>query len=108
MNAEMDAYKIKKDRPVNHPMNLFMALSLASSVALVQGWLVGLTLLFLIPLVFDQYLNVRRGKPFNYQSKSTGSIIDKIENFLFQKYAWYASNAIYLACFIAGTILSNQ
>lgn len=97
----MDAHKIKKHRKVNHWFNLFMALSLAGFCTLIYGWCVGVAMLPLISLVFDQYLNWRRGLPINYQPMKPESVIDKAENALFgHKNAWLFSNLLYLKMFV--------
>jgi hypothetical protein len=67
-------------------------------------WLT-LAMLAVRPLVFDQYLNVRRGKPFNYQPANPDSWVDRMENRLFGKRAWAMSNAVYLAGLLVGVFL---
>lgn len=106
ITAEVDAYRFKRNRKTSHFMNLFMALSLAGFFVLTSGWLVGLAVVFLVPLVFDPYLNHRRGLRFNYQPEKPDSLIDKMENAVFgHKRAWLLSSLLYLASFIAVLIL---
>lgn len=107
LNAEYDALLIRRGKKPNHAMNLFMCLSLVGFLCLVQGFMIGLPMLFFVPLVFDNWLNFRRGLSFRYQPENPDSKIDQLENKLFgHKRAWLMSNLIYLSGFIAGIVLT--
>lgn len=72
-------------------------------------WTMSISLLFLRSLVFDQYLNVRRGKGFTYQPQDPDSFVDRMENKVFgHKRAWALSNLLYLIIFMGGWVLYEK
>lgn len=104
-NGEWDAWKIRKQKKVNHAMNAGFYIALVIAICFVGDWKMSISLLALRPLVFDNYLNLRRGLPLNYQPKAPKSVVDKIENAVFGRYAWGVSNLIYLLIFVAGLFI---
>jgi hypothetical protein len=108
LNAEWDAYRIKKHKQPNHPANAGLYLGLVIFLCFLTDWKLSIALICLRPLVFDHWLNVRRGLPLDYQPKAPKSAIDKIENALFGKSAWFISNLLYLSGFILGLIINHD
>lgn len=116
LNAEYDAWKFKKQEKISHFNNGLIYCLFVAAISFTVGWVATMDAFFVLwltfamlcvrPLVFDQWLNVRRGKPLNYQPMAPDSVIDKMENSLFgHKRAWVVSNAIYLAGLITGILI---
>lgn len=106
LNAEHDAWRIKRNRKVNHPANAGLYVALMLVVCFFLGLKYLFVLLPMRPLVFDQWLNVIRGKPINYQPENPESKVDAFENQIFgHKNAWALSNLIYLILFVAGLFI---
>lgn len=109
VNGEIDARKIKKNKKVNHEANAGLYLALVIVLSFLTDWKLGIGLLCVRPLVFDQYLNVRRGLPFNYQPLKPDSVVDRMENKLFgHKHAWLVSNLIYLTGLAVSIIIYEK
>lgn len=108
INGEWDARRINKHKKVNHAMNAGFYIAIIIGICFVGDWKMVFSCLALRPLVFDHYLNFRRGKPLNYQPQKPDSVVDKFENFLFGRRAWELSNLCYLLIFIGGWVLYEQ
>lgn len=108
LNGEWDAWKIKRHKKVNHAMNAGFYIAIIIGICFVGDWKMCFSLFALRPLVFDHYLNLRRGKELNYQPQNPESVVDRIENKLFGKYAWVLSNLCYLIIFITGWVLYEK
>jgi hypothetical protein len=114
VNGEHDARKFARHKTISHFNNGLLYCLFVAAISHVVGWVVTMDAFYVLwltlamlavrPLVFDQYLNVRRGKPFNYQPATPDSFIDRMENALFGRHAWAMSNAVYLALFITGIL----
>jgi|APGre2960657373_1045057.scaffolds.fasta_scaffold22651_4 hypothetical protein len=102
--AKIDANKILAQKQINHTMNalvyivfLIIAFFIGDylQLNLLQKMSMILSLLLTRKVVFDISLSLFRGLSWNYTSKSTGSVIDKIENKIFKsgtvKYFFYSS-----------------
>lgn len=89
-------------------MNAGFYIAIVIGICFVGDWKMCFSCFALRPLVFDHYLNMRRGKPINYQPMKPDSVVDKFENKLFGKHAWALSNLVYLAVFIGGWIFYEK
>jgi hypothetical protein len=111
VNAEIDRYiiEVKKKVP-NHAANAGFYLGFVIVACFFTDWRLALPLLCLRPLVFDNYLNLRRiDKGLTYQPKKPDSVVDRIENAIFgHRNAWTLSNLVYLIGFIAGIIIYQK
>jgi hypothetical protein len=106
LNAEHDAARINKHKKVSHEANAGLYIAFVIVVCFLAHWIAAIPLLSLRPLVFDSWLNTRRGKPFNYQPIAPDSFIDRMENAVFgHKRAWLLSNLLYLALFITSLVI---
>lgn len=110
LNGEWDAWKIKRHKKVNHPMNAGFYIAIVIAICFVGDWKMCFSCLAQRPLVFDTYLNIRRFglKGAAYQPQSPDSVVDRMENKLFGKYAWALSNLSYLIIFIGGWVLYEK
>jgi hypothetical protein len=101
-NAEHDAIRINNNKKVSHEANAGLYLAFIIVVCFLVSWIAAVPLLALRPLLFDSWLNQRRGKPYNYQPETPDSFVDRMENKIFgHKRAWLLSNLFYLVLFIA-------
>jgi hypothetical protein len=78
--AKYDAYRIKNNIRIRHAINAIIYVGL---IMLFYKWLTLLKILGLLLIripVFNTFLNIFRGKPADYLSSTTTSIIDQIMN----------------------------
>ena len=92
--AFYDSYRIKNNLRIRHGIN---AIIYCIIIALFFNWLsvtkvLGL-LLIRIP-IFNTFLNIFRGLPYDYLSSSTTSIIDRIMNNFIKKIGYLRYNML--------------
>lgn len=106
INAFIDSRKIKRNKKVNHEANAGLYIGLVVVCCAFTDYWQAIPLLCLRPLIFDNVLNLLRGKPLMYQPINPDSVVDKFENAVFgHKKAWAISNLLYLIGFILGVWL---
>jgi hypothetical protein len=98
--AYIDAWKISKHKSIKHGLNAFIYCLLISPTILIS-WTYPIGLLALRRIIFDTSLNLFRGLPFDYISKSTTSVIDRLSYDFQKKYGYF----IYYGIFLIITIL---
>ena len=77
--ARIDAYKIKLGIHIKHGMNAGVYILLCGiALYVTRDLYFFVALMFLRKIVFDTFLNIFRGLPYNYASKTTTSIIDRL------------------------------
>jgi hypothetical protein len=77
--AQIDAYKIKVGIHIKHGINALVYILLCGiALYLTRDIYFFIALMFLRKVVFDTSLNIFRGLPYNYASKTTTSIIDRL------------------------------
>lgn len=86
IDAFVDAYRIKKrekkdGKDIDHTPGWIIYTIVCAIIALLFGNIFySVPMLFIRPVVFDPVLNVLRGKYIFYVSRTTTSVIDRIEN----------------------------
>lgn len=86
---------IRRHKPILHGWWATGYLATVIVFCLLYGWWWAPVLIFLRALVFSSALNRFRGLPINYISRTTGSVIDKLEYKLFKGH-WYTRMGVYL------------
>lgn len=77
--AQIDAYKIKVGIHIKHGVNAGVYILLCGiTLYITRDVYFFIALMFLRKIVFDTFLNIFRGLPYNYASKTTTSIIDRL------------------------------
>lgn len=101
--ARYDAYRIKNNIRIRHAINalVYVGFMLPFYRWLTIPLILGL-LLVRIP-VFNTALNIFRGKPANWLSYTTTSIITQATNGIVEKIGYWTYNAILL--FLAGLLI---
>jgi hypothetical protein len=105
VNGWFDSRRIKRGKKINHEKNAGLYCGFVFVACAFTDFWYAIPLLCLRALVFDHALNLFRGLRINYQPFNPESVVDKFENAVFGKYAWYVSNGIYLAIFIISVCL---
>lgn len=87
--ANHDALKISRHQKIEHGINALVYLALILPAGyLTNSWIFLIGLLALRRIVFDTALNLIRGLKFNYISKTTTSIIDRLSYNIQAKYGY--------------------
>jgi hypothetical protein len=81
--AKDNTTRIKKSKRIYHGLNGALHLFVAAGAYFLFGWTGAILILLLTRVVFDVALNLMRGLPIDYVSKSPKSIVDKIEKWVF-------------------------
>ena len=100
--ARYDAYRIKNNIRIKHAINALIYVGL---ILLFWKWLTIAKILGILLLripIFNTALNVFRGRPADYLSKTTTSIIDQIMNKYIEKIGYwkYSIGLLVLAGFL--------
>lgn len=83
-----NAQRIKDDKPIKHWLNGLLHILTAIVATFFEGWLIGLSVLLAVRIVFNTALNAFRGLPIDYVSPKPKSLVDKIEKRLFGNNGW--------------------
>lgn len=88
--AAIDAHRIKQGKHIYHGVNgaIYGALAIIAVIC-VHNVFAGVAMLFLRIPVFNTFLNIFRGLPYNYTSKTTTSIVDQATNRLVEKVGYF-------------------
>lgn len=101
LNARRDSQRIKKDLPINHPLNGAAYVLLLSFLCwlLHLHWYDVVRGLLLRQLTFDIPLNLMRGLSWSYDSEDPQAVADRLEKGLF-KGVPYADEVFYFLIYI--------
>ena len=105
--AGLNAAWIEDGKKIRHGLNGAMHLLFASLGWYLYAWPVFILILCNTNIIFTISLNLYRDLPLNYTSKTTTSIIDQIENKLFNG-DFYVSKLVYLLISIVCNVVYYQ
>ena len=104
--ANHDALKISRNQKIEHGINALVYLALILPAGyLTNSWICLIGLLALRRIVFDTALNLIRGLKFNYISKTTTSIIDRLSYNIQAKYGYLPYYGIFAIIVIISIFL---
>lgn len=104
--ANHDALKISRNQKIEHGINALVYLALILPAGyLTNSWIFLIGLLALRRIVFDTALNLIRGLKFNYISKTTTSIIDRLSYNIQAKYGYLPYYGIFAIIVIISIFL---
>lgn len=95
---------IRQNKPILHGLWAAGYLAAVIVFCFLYGWWWLPVLIFLRALVFSPALSLFRSLPINYISRTTGSIIDKMEYRVFGGH-WYTRMGVYLFLLIVFEII---
>lgn len=112
LNSQWDAYRILKHKSIAHALNFGAYATLVGAIIWLQDYPWQCEIVFVISaffqrqLVFDTFLNLRRGKAWDYMSTANPpkAIMDRIERKIFG-YDGKAAFFTYLKCFVLCTFI---
>lgn len=104
--ANHDALKISRHQKIEHGTNALVYLALILPVGyLTNSWVFLIGLLALRRIVFDTALNLIRGLKFNYISKTTTSIIDRLSYNIQDKFGYIPYYGVFAIILIISIFL---